>query len=102
MSPVVIEMPVQKIAGIYFRSILLPTEGTWIPQYIHHHAHATYCGAGAADYYIEGVKSGSVVAGQAVEVEAFKRYAFMTTEPNTRLSCVYGEKSAANLKARGI
>lgn len=90
---------VDEVAGIYFRSILIPIAGTWIPQHVHKHTHATYCGQGAAAMYVDGEWVRRVEAGQVVEVKAGKQHSFRAIENNTRLTCVHDAKSAEEQKA---
>lgn len=90
---------VEQVSGLYFRSVLLP-KGTWIPQHAHDHDHATYCGSGKADMFVEGKFQRSVSAGQAVAIEAGKAHSFLALEDDTRLACVHDVESAESAKRR--
>src|SRR5690348_9201064 len=91
---------VDEKGGLYFRSVLLPSAGTWIDQHVHDHDHATYCGSGAAVLYVDGQAIEIVEAGHAVEIKAGKKHAFWSVEPNTRLTCVHDVKSAESVKRK--
>jgi quercetin dioxygenase-like cupin family protein len=100
-GPEIVET-VEEVAGLYFRSILIPEAGTWVPQHVHDHDHATYCGQGAAEMYVNGEWVRRVEAGQAVEIKAGKEHAFRAIENNTRLTCVHDVQSAESVKAKGV
>ena len=93
---------VEEKAGIYFRSILIPEAGTWVPQHTHDESHATYCGQGSAAMYVDGEFVLKVFAGHAVEVEAGKQHAFRALENYTRLTCVWDAERALRLKEKGV
>lgn len=93
---------VDEIAGIYFRSILIPEAGEKIEQHVHPYDHATYCGSGRARLYVNGIFQCDVEAGQAIEVKANLHHQFEALEPNTRLTCVHNTQSAAFIKESGI
>lgn len=93
---------VEEKAGIYFRSILIPQEGTWVPQHTHSESHATFCGQGAAAVYVGGEYVARLEAGHAFEVEGGKDHAFRALMNNTRLTCVWDAERAMRLKERGF
>lgn len=97
----IVEM-VEDVAGIYFRSILIPKKGTLVPQHAHDHDHATYCGRGRAAMFVDGVMVRELKEGQAAKVEAGRSHAFAALEDNTRLTCVHDVASATAVKQRGI
>lgn len=82
------------IAGLYFRSVLLPQAGTYIPQHIHPYDHATYVGSGSVELRIDGLVAGRFQAGQAIFVGSGKLHEFLSLEPMTRLCCVHHTESA--------
>lgn len=86
-----------EVAGLYFRSVLLPI-GVKIPQHRHPYDHATYCGSGSAVMYVDGKRTRLVEAGQAVEIKANSFHEFESLENNTRLTCVHDTKSAESIK----
>jgi quercetin dioxygenase-like cupin family protein len=88
---------VEECGGIYFRSILF-NKGRRVPQHAHDHDHATYCGAGSAVWFVEGMFRGIVTAGHAVEIKAGKQHEFEALEDGTRLACVHDVKSAERQK----
>jgi quercetin dioxygenase-like cupin family protein len=92
---------VEERGGIYFRSILLP-KGVRVPQHVHSHDHATYCGSGAALMLVDGIYMGIVSAGHAVEIKAGKQHEFEALEDGTRLACVHDVKSADSVKEKGL
>ena len=100
-GPEIVES-VEEVAGLYFRSILIPEAGSWIPQHVHDHDHATYCGQGSAAMFVDGEFSRNVLAGQAAEVRAGRQHAFRALESNTRLSCVHNVASALSIKEKGL
>lgn len=89
---------IDEVAGIYFRSVLLPEAGIKVPQHQHPYDHATYCGSGSALMYVDGKRVKLVEAGQAVEIKANHLHEFESVEPNTRLTCVHDTRSAAFIK----
>lgn len=88
---------VDEVAGLYFRSVLLPL-GVKIPQHLHPYDHATYCGYGSAMMYVDGKRTRLVEAGQAVEIKANHKHEFESLEENTRLTCIHYTKSAEFIK----
>lgn len=93
---------VDEVAGLYFRSLLLPEIGLNVPQHIHPYDHATYCGNGSAAIYVDGKRTGTLQAGHAILVQAGKKHWFESLEPNTRLTCVHDTRSAEFIKKSGI
>lgn len=93
---------VEEVKGIYFRSVLLPKAGARIPQHVHDHDHATFCGAGRALMIVDGVSQGEVLAGHAVPVLAGKKHEFVALEDGTRLTCVHDVASAESIKRKGL
>jgi len=91
---VIVETIHVDIAGLYFRSVLLPLAGTQIPQHIHPYDHATYVGAGSVELRIDGIVAGRYQTGQALLVESGKLHEFISMEPMTRLCCVHHTESA--------
>jgi len=86
--------------GVYFRSILVPKAGTMIPQHVHPHDHATYCGRGRAAPFVQGVRQPDLLEGHAFEVKAGIEHAFVTLEDNTRLACCHDAASALAAKEK--
>lgn len=98
-------VPVERIeecAGIYFRSILLEEVGTFIPQHIHDHDHATLVCSGRALAWADGKCLGEFEAGQPVWIAAGAMHHFQALEANTRLCCVHDIESAEAVKSRGL
>jgi len=93
---------VEEVAGLYFRSILLPRSGIRVPQHVHDYDHATYIGSGAARMYVDGAPAGDFPAGHAASVRAGHQHEFEALEPNTRLVCIHDVASAESLKQRGL
>ena len=93
---------VEEVCGLYFRSVLLLKAGVKIPQHIHTHSHANYCGAGSAEYWEDGTLLRTVKAGDAIEVKAGKYHEFIALEDNTRLTCVHDVASANAIKEKGL
>ena len=85
---------VDEIAGLYFRTILLPKSGMRVEQHTHAYDHATYCGHGSAQLYVDGEPTSIVQIGQAVEVKAHKRHEFIALEDGTLLTCIHHTASA--------
>lgn len=81
------------VAGLYFRSVLLP-EGVMIPQHQHPYDHATLVASGKARLLVDGVWQGDYEAGEAIEIKAYHDHVFLSLAPNTRLVCVHHTKSA--------
>lgn len=100
MEPIV--QYVDEVAGVYFRSILLPEAGMKVSQHVHPYDHATYCGSGSALLFVDGVFQRIVYAGDVVEVKANMKHEFESAEPNTRLTCVHNVESADFIKERGL
>ena len=101
LRPEIVEY-IEEVAGLYFRSILLPDVGLRVPQHVHPYDHATYCGNGSARIYVEGKETGVIVAGQATEVKANLKHEFEALEPNTRLTCIHDTRSAEFIKKAGV
>lgn len=93
---------IDEVAGIYFRSIVLEKTGDVGEQHQHDHDHATYCGNGAAEYWVNGAWQCNVKAGHAIEVKAGQNHKFIALEDNTRLTCVHDVKSAESIKEKGV
>lgn len=93
---------VEEVAGIYFRSVFLPFKGMTVPQHMHDHDHATFCGSGSARVYVNDQFHCDVKAGHAIEIKAGKRHLFEALEDDTRLTCVHDIASVEAIKARGI
>lgn len=93
---------IEEVEGIYFRSILIPAAGTWVPQHTHDEGHATFCGQGAAAVYVDGEFVHRLEAGHAYGVQGGKAHAFRAIENNTRLTCVWDAERALKLKAKGF
>src|SRR4029434_808754 len=93
MSHEVVEC-VDEIAGIYFRSVLLPNVGDIATQHIHDYDHATYLGNGSVSFWVGGKFQGYFRAGQVLEVKAGIEHKFQAMEKNTRLTCVHIGASA--------
>lgn len=81
------------VAGLYFRSVLLPL-GMRIPQHVHPYDHATLVAQGAASLTVDGRYVGVYYAGQAIEITAGRQHEFMALEHGTRLVCVHHTASA--------
>jgi quercetin dioxygenase-like cupin family protein len=92
---------VEEKGGIYFRSVLLP-KGMKVPQHVHDHDHATYCGQGKAIMLVNGEFAALLRAGHAVEVKAGLEHEFLALEDDTRLACVHDVKSADSVKEKGL
>ena len=82
------------VAGLYFRSVLLPDVGTEIPQHVHPYDHATYVGAGSVDLYVDGQWQALYESGDAIFIAAGKQHVFVSRHPMTRLCCVHHTESA--------
>ena len=93
---------IEVVAGLYFRSVLLPVAGLRVAQHMHDHDHATLVCSGAARLLIDGEPAGEFPAGHAVEVKAGIHHAFESLEANTRLTCVHDAASADSIKTKGI
>lgn len=93
---------IEEVCGIYFRSVLLKSAGTRIPQHVHDHDHATLVASGKAMGWADHVCLGEKEAGEAFEIKAGAEHVFMALEPNTRLVCVHNIESAESVKAKGI
>jgi quercetin dioxygenase-like cupin family protein len=93
---------VDEVAGIYFRSVLLPVRGTRIPQHVHDYDHATLIGSGKAALYVGGILSGIYEAGRAVPILAGQKHEFESLEDNTRLTCVHDAESAESISRKGL
>ena len=91
---------IEEVAGLYFRSVLLPTAGMLIDQHIHDHDHATYVGNGKARAWSDGKLLGDFSAGSAVEIKAGLYHQFQALEDQTRLTCVHDIASAESVKGR--
>jgi quercetin dioxygenase-like cupin family protein len=89
---------IDEVAGIYFRSVFLPEEGTIIPQHTHTYDHATYVGSGSVRLWVDEQWAGDYIAGQAVRISANKKHLFQSLEPNTRLACIHDTNSAQLIK----
>jgi hypothetical protein len=96
----VVESIMTDVAGLYFRSYLLPEVGTIIPQHVHDYDHATLVCAGSVDVNIDGVYAGQYQAGQAIEIQAGKQHVFQSVEPMTRLCCVHQTESAISAQKK--
>ena len=81
------------VAGLYFRSVLLPV-GTMIPQHRHPYDHATYVGNGAVKLWVNGDLHGTYEAGEAILIRADCDHVFLALQPETRLTCVHHTASA--------
>lgn len=92
---------IEEVAGIYFRSIVLH-RGQIVPQHAHDHDHATYCGAGSARLWVNGVWREDIPAGRAVPITAGQKHLFQALDDGTRLTCVHDAASADSLKAKGL
>jgi quercetin dioxygenase-like cupin family protein len=85
---------VEEVAGIYFRSVLLPYPGDFAIQHVHDYDHATYIGSGSVSFWAGSKFQGYYRAGQALEVKAGIEHKFQAMERNTRLTCVHIGASA--------
>ncbi len=85
----------------YFRSSPILKKGDRIPQHKHDVPHPTFCCSGSADFYVDGLKAGTVTAGHAVEIEAGHLHAFVALEDNTRLTCIFNADEALRLREKG-
>ncbi len=92
---------IQFAGKFYFRSIVLEKAGDRVPQHRHDVSHPTLCGAGSAEFYVDGVLAGRVIAGNVVEIEAGKLHEFVALEDGTRLTCVFDAEDAEKLKEKG-
>lgn len=101
MTPEIVEF-VEEVAGIYFRSVLLPFAHMTIPQHIHPYDHATLIGSGRAALWVDDEFDGEYPAGTAVFLGANKKHLWESLEPNTRLTCVHDTTSANFIKANGL
>lgn len=93
---------IEEVAGIYFRSVLLPNPWMTIPQHVHPYDHATLIGSGKVALWIDGELEGEYSAGTAVFIGANKRHVFESLEANTRLTCIHDTTSANFIKANGL
>lgn len=93
---------IEEVAGLYFRSVLLPHAGMLIDQHIHDHAHATYVGNGKARAWADGSLIGEYGAGSAIEIKAGVYHQFQALEDNTRLTCVHDIASAESIRERNL
>jgi hypothetical protein len=93
---------IEEVCGLYFRSVLLRQVGTFVPQHVHDHDHATLVCAGKARCWANYVLVGDKEAGEAFEIKAGTAHVFMALEPNTRLACVHNIESAESVKAKGL
>ena len=83
-----------EVAGIYFRSFLLPYAGMHAPQHMHTYDHAMIVCSGSARLFVDGAAVKDYFAGEVVLIEAKKNHAFESLEPNTRFTCVHDTKIA--------
>lgn len=93
---------VEEVAGIYFRSVLLPLPHMTIPQHVHPYDHATLIGSGRAALWINGELEGEYSAGTAVFIGANKLHVFESLEADTRLTCIHDTNSANYIKANAL
>lgn len=93
---------VEEVAGIYFRSVLLPDAGTFIPQHMHDYDHATYVASGSVRLFVNNQEKAIYKAGSAVLIQANKQHSFLSLEPNTRLACIHDAESADSIKVKGL
>ena len=93
---------ITEVAGLYFRSVLIPHKGMGIDQHVHDHDHATFVGSGKVMAFGDGRVLGEFSAGQAVEIKAGVYHQFEALEDNTRLTCVHDIASAESVKAKGL
>lgn len=100
MSDLLVEW-VDEVCGIYFRSIVMQ-KGDASEQHVHDHDHATYCGSGSAELFVDGLWERAITAGSAVPVLAGKRHLFVALEDGTRLTCVHDVASATSIKEKGL
>lgn len=93
---------IDEVCGLYFRAILLPKKGMRVDQHMHDHAHANYCGQGAAEFWQDGEHVRDVFAGDVIEIPAGKHHEFVAMMDNTRLTCVHDCASADSVKQKGV
>lgn len=93
---------IEEVAGLYFRSVVIPQAGMSIDQHVHDHDHATFVGNGRVRAYGNGELMGEYDAGSAVEIRAGVYHLFEALEDNTRLCCVHDIASAESVKAKGV
>jgi len=91
---------VEEMAGFYFRSIMLESEGDAIPQHMHAYDHATLVCSGRARLWVDGEWIRDIEAGHAVEVKANKSHVFQALSPKTMLSCIHNVESADSIRAK--
>jgi quercetin dioxygenase-like cupin family protein len=81
------------VAGLYFRSIVLPAF-VMVPQHEHPYDHATLVASGSVKLWVDGEFMGKFEAGQAVEIKANRKHEFLSLVDGTRLVCVHHTASA--------
>lgn len=91
---------IEEVAGLYFRSVLVPYKGMVADQHVHDHDHATFVGAGKVRAFADGKVLGEYSAGSAIEIKAGVYHQFEALEDGTRLACVHDIASAESVKAR--
>lgn len=92
---------IEEVAGIYFRSVLIPYKGMVADQHVHDHDHATFVGAGKVRAVADGKLLGDYEAGRAIEIKAGVYHQFEALEDNTRLACVHDIASAESVRVKG-
>lgn len=93
---------IEEVAGLYFRSIVIPEKGMIADQHVHDHDHATFVGCGKVRAIGDGMILGEFDAGSAIEIKAGVHHQFEALEDNTRLACVHDIASAESVKAKGV
>ncbi len=101
MSDIVPVERIEEVAGLYFRSVLIPSAGMRMQQHIHDHDHATFVGSGKVRAWSDGWLLGDFSAAMAVEIKAGATHVFEALEDNTRVTCVHNIASAESVKAKG-
>ena len=91
---------IEEVAGLYFRSVLVPYAGMQIDQHVHDHLHATLVASGKARAWGDGILLGEYAAGRAVEIKAGVYHKFEALEDGTRLVCVHDIASAESAKRK--
>jgi quercetin dioxygenase-like cupin family protein len=85
----------EDVAGLYFRSVLLPKAFTRIPQHVHPYDHATLVASGLVRVIVNGTTDGHTYkAGEAIEIKAHQEHYFISLADNTRLVCIHHTESA--------
>jgi quercetin dioxygenase-like cupin family protein len=90
-----LEQPVEIIEealGFCTRTVTLNI-GTSIPQHAHTEDHATLVCNGSVQAWVEGKNLGHFEAGQLIGVKAGKEHTYLSLSENTRLSCIFFDKS---------